>query len=307
MGYAKKQPANCISGKKNRTLCAYSLKEYMDAGLITALGVLAGSVSVGGGCILWYISSLTSTYERSYNRLSDADLLRLIQGHGAPMSSKMLASLSSLTRTEAYMRLQYLQMNGAIKILYDASDMSGTSYYAVKEPLPTNLEIPNHQPISEQDIVNIAYANAGRISPAHLCVVANIPYKEAKKLLKVHVKSGLIKSHYNSSWAKVYMLDIETSKARGILPASVPQRLESSPKVQQSSTELGRLDAAVIRLAVQHLGRLTPALLCMKNDIPIDQAKEILEVLYSKGVFDMRVSDSGNIEYWLTDNSLFES
>ncbi len=285
----------------------------METEVLVIIGTLTGSLSLGGGILAWYMRSLTSTYERSYERLSDARLLRLIQAHGAPMSSKALSAISTLTRTEAYMRLQYLQMNGAIKLMYDGSDMTGTQYYALKEPLPMNIELPHHRPISEADIVSIAYANAGNISPAHLCVVGNIPYKEAKKILKSYVKSGLIKTHYNSSWAKVYMLDSSVAKLKGIEPSYIPHRVNDDLPSQNTSGSLGgaaqsleQLDAAVIRLAVAHNGRLTPALLCMKNDIPINQAKEILENLYTKGVFDMRVSDSGNIEYWLTDTSLLE-
>ncbi len=63
-------------------------------------------------------------------------------------------------------------------------------------------------------------------------------------------------------------------------------------------------DDKIIAMAAQNAGSLTPAALCMKAQIPIDEAKKKLDHLQIKGVFEIDVDMHGNFVYHLTDRSL---
>ncbi|MEM1135821.1 MAG: hypothetical protein AAGI07_08265, partial [Bacteroidota bacterium] len=65
-------------------------------------------------------------------------------------------------------------------------------------------------------------------------------------------------------------------------------------------------DSEVIKLAASSKGKLTAASLCMKSGVSVDKAKETLNSLQDKGVFDIHVTDNGVIVYLLVDTDLIQ-
>ncbi len=66
-------------------------------------------------------------------------------------------------------------------------------------------------------------------------------------------------------------------------------------------------DAKAIKYAVKSGGRISIAALCMKADVSTEDAQRILENLQEKGIFEVKVSDSGTLYYELTDKDLIEN
>ncbi len=60
-------------------------------------------------------------------------------------------------------------------------------------------------------------------------------------------------------------------------------------------------DSQIIQWALENQGVITATLLCVKANIPIENAREILEKLHIKQVFDMEVNDKGVIVYKLQE------
>ncbi|TAF34625.1 MAG: hypothetical protein EAZ57_02580 [Cytophagales bacterium] len=63
-------------------------------------------------------------------------------------------------------------------------------------------------------------------------------------------------------------------------------------------------DDRIISIAAKNGGLITPASLCMNAQIPIDEAKKVLDNLQVKGVFEIDVDMNGNFVYHLTDSTL---
>jgi hypothetical protein len=77
------------------------------------------------------------------------------------------------------------------------------------------------------------------------------------------------------------------------------KRIFNSKKIRQelSQTEEQRNQKTVLRIAKENKGIVTPTLVAMNSDLSIEQADQFLQSLTKKGFADMRVRDSGKIEY----------
>jgi len=86
----------------------------------------------------------------------------------------------------------------------------------------------------------------------------------------------------------------------------VPTPIKQQTKISIPTQDKIKIpDADVISLAVEHKGRLTPTLLCLKMKIPMHEAKIKLEELYDQDVFLMQVDeDNALLEYQLRDKNL---
>ncbi len=57
------------------------------------------------------------------------------------------------------------------------------------------------------------------------------------------------------------------------------------------------LDKIIITLAIGQGGKITPAEVALKSDCSIEEAKNELDLLYGKGLFDLQLSEEGVIVY----------
>jgi hypothetical protein len=180
--------------------------------------------------------------------------------------------------------------------LYDANGIP--SVYTLKETLNPQFKINKKAgDLNETDIGLIAKNNGGvRISAAMISIATDCSVEEAKTVLIKCKDRGYITQHYGDLFESVYLIE------------KLPELLaENAAPNTFLAAQKSLSDAEIIELAVKQKGKLTASGLCLKKSISIDAAQEILDILHKKGVFDLRISDNGTIEYWLNDLSLLEN
>lgn len=255
--------------------------------------------------VIYYNKALKKTYEK----VSDAELIRLISQLGA-VDSKQIAARTSLTKSEVSMRLNSLSMYSSVQTLYNSM---GFALYQVKGNIPDINQIYSMEGLSPQDTVQTVVNATGEteITLAQLIVVYDLPLKEGYKKLKELVKQGVLTVSYSSSWRKIYTAtNIQPNTIHFQQP--ITQKQDSSKIIHQLAApkEEERLripDADVLQLAIDNDGRITPILLCAEKRISLQEAKEALDHLYDHGAFTIDVDeDSGSIEYWLRDKKLIK-
>ena len=72
-------------------------------------------------------------------------------------------------------------------------------------------------------------------------------------------------------------------------------------KVMNSGSEKEHPERLILKLAKENNGVLTVSEVALGADIPIDEAKKILETLVSKGFAELRVKKSGSLVYVIPD------
>ncbi len=263
--------------------------------LVLILGSIASACGLGS----LFVWGGYKTYQKSYAKISDSEILALVQRLGTLTSSR-LANNSVLTKNEAYWRLAMLYNKGALKVLYDETYTTG--YYALKENLNFNLKLPQNQVITEENMIWLAQQYQGRMSAAILVAATNLTVDEAKREIARFRDLGILSTQYDDNWQTVYVLNKDLSMK--IDSPIKPPAQEIQAPVNQSFTQI--TDAEVIGLAVKGKGKITVASLCLKKTISVEEAQKILDELYKKAIFDLKVSENGTIEYWLNDISLLE-
>lgn len=263
------------------------------------LAIILGSIGSAcglGGLFAW---GGYKTYQKSYAKVSDSEILSLVQRLGTLTSSR-LANNSILTKNEAYWRLAMLYSKGALKVLYD--EYYTTGYYALKETINFELKLPQNQTISEENMIWLAQQYQGRMSAAILVAATNLTVDEAKREIARFKDMGILSTQYDDSWQTVYVLNKDLPIKIDTTAKAPTQEIQMP--VNQSFVKI--IDAEVIGLAVKGKGKITVASLCLKKTISVEEAQKILDELYKKGIFDLKVTDNGTIEYWLNDMSLLE-
>ncbi|GAB4338674.1 MAG: hypothetical protein OHK0038_17470 [Flammeovirgaceae bacterium] len=258
--------------------------------IVTAIGGTVGAV--------YFQKEWTNFYKKSFDKLSDAQILHLFTKHGA-LDSKKLSKLTNLSRMEAYVRLTMLNNQGATKTVYDNY---GYSAYVLKHEAHASESIPSKpsEPLSEEDMLLIAAKTKSEINAINICLHTNLPYSEAKNEIKKWKDKGLLKTLYTSDMmSKTYILNKNIPEHILLKAANV---LSTQTKSKYSNTTLS--DSEIITLAVHEKGRLTATSLCLKKNIPIEVAQQQLERLHEKQVFEIVISDKGVVEYHLMDESL---
>ncbi|MFK7798158.1 MAG: hypothetical protein AB8E82_11940 [Aureispira sp.] len=248
--------------------------------------------------------------------IKDAELFQLINKTNHFITAAQLSEAVGVDIKKAKRHLAYLSQFGAIKSFYDAGGVS-TGVYQLVESLPLE-PIPNmnvHK-MSDREITEVLllYASDYQVTLAGLVVVFDIDIYEAKELLKRLLKNKQV-SYLFKGMSFIYVLNPAVRQASATTPAS--SMLKNELKVLRSRalpTQLPNVeerikipDADVIQLAIEHDGRLTPTLLCLKSKISIEEAKYKLEQLYEQGTFVMDIDESNYVmQYQLRDQSLLD-
>lgn len=146
--------------------------------------------------------------------------------------------------------------------------------------------------ISDREVIEIARQNGGEISAVLLCEKTDLSLDEAQTKINSLLMSDII--HQKWDWS-----DWSGSKYKYVLKDATKNYDAIESKKGKTIT-----DADVISVAVQSKGKVTPAALCLKLNISIDEAKKKLDELYKKEIFEIDVTETGTVTYLLSDKDL---
>ncbi|MGH1337803.1 MAG: hypothetical protein ACRBFS_16905 [Aureispira sp.] len=234
------------------------------------------------------------------------------------ITAEQLAEVTGMDQKVAYKRLWYLTYQKVIRGYYDSSGVQ-KGVFQLPENVPLEaIPTMDVNQMSDKEVVKtiLRYARDYQVTIAELVVIFNIDIYEAKEVLKRLRKSKLV-SRLRKGMKHIYVIDRSIQQQRNFSNYTdrkdlLKDKLEDVKRmVIPTPTEIGRIkipDADVIQLAIEHDGRLTPTLLCLKSKISIEEAKQKLEELYEQGTFVMDVDESNYVmEYQLRDKSLLDA
>lgn len=257
------------------------------------------------GMVYWAKNRLKGQHAESQHKLSDADLFKMMTQANHFLTVEQLVASSSLNKKEAKARLTHLGYQGVLRSYYDSSG-TGNAIYQLKEEVPLIASIrSNIKTFSEKEIIEmiLLHVDDYQVTVAELVVIFGIDIYESKALIQRLKKSGHI-SILRKGLKYIYVINqsirLKAPKLRTSAKKSALQKIQL-PIEQRIKIP----DADVIQLAIDHAGKLTPTLLCLKKKISIDEAKQKLEELYEQGAFVMDVDEVNYVmEYRLRDQSL---
>jgi len=271
-----------------------------------AIGIVIGSMIFAGVfAIVWGTKAYRENYERTQHKFPDAEVFKLMSRANHFLTAQQLAAVSPLDLSEASSRLTYLSMYGAIKGYADGSGMQ--SVYQLKEELPEDDVLPiSIEGLTDQQIIDavLSYSDDYQITIAELSVVFGLNINQATDVLKRLKKSGLVKPYWQG-FERIFVI----SSSLGTTTPQFNNRKDLTTMgkiaIPTNRERIKIPDADILGLAIQHEGRLTPALVCLKLEIPLTDAKAKLEDLHSQGALWLDVDErNAVIEYHLSDTSL---
>jgi predicted transcriptional regulator len=257
------------------------------------------------GIVYWARNRLKGQHAGSQHKLSDADLFKMMTQANHFLTVEQLVASSSLDKKEAKARLLHLGYQGVLRSYYDSSG-TGKAIYQLKEEVPLIASIrSNISTFSEKEIIEmiLLHVDDYQVTVAELVVIFGIDIYEAKALIQRLKKSGHI-STLRKGLKYIYVINQSIRLKEPKFRTS--SRKSELQKIQIPTEERIKIpDADIIQLAIDHDGKLTPTLLCLKKKISIDEAKQKLEELYEQGAFVMDVDEKNYVmEYRLRDRSL---
>jgi hypothetical protein len=257
------------------------------------------------GMVYWAKNRLKGQHAGSQHKLSDADLFKMMTQANHFLTVEQLVASSSLDKKEAKARLLHLGYQGVLRSYYDSSG-TGKAIYQLKEEVPLIASIrSNISTFSEKEIIEmiLLHVDDYQVTVAELVVIFGIDIYEAKALIQRLKKSSDI-SILRKGLKYIYVINQSMRLKEPKLRTS-PKKSDLQ-KIQIPTEERIKIpDADVIQLAIDHDGKLTPTLLCLKKKVSIDEAKRKLEELYEQGAFVMDVDEANYVmEYRLRDRFL---
>lgn len=247
------------------------------------------------------INSSRKIYKRAKKKFSDRQLLELFMTNDYVLTIKQFMQSSELSRTEAFLRMNNWVNYGVVRSLY-AND--GSTYFQLKTKI-SSLDAPHKwKDRSALQVLETLLANVEtyEISLTHLVWFFEMSMQEARKMMKVLLSEGHVKSHYNKKFQRVYVANLNS---RGQELGASKINLEELKPVDEEKLMVA--DSDLLKLAIENDGRLTPTLICVEKKIPLDDAQDLLDKLYAKGAFHIEVDEyDGVIEYWLRDAKLYK-
>lgn len=157
-----------------------------------------------------------------------------------------------------------------------------------------------YRSVTENDVIAMTLANDNKITSAALSSRTVLSNVQARQKLTTMLTKGILIQKHDSKHGYSTFYKIKYPE----LFKDLPKTAASSPLIQQEGKVLS--DAEVIASAVKAKGRLIPGVLCINADISIDQAKEKLQELQHKGVFDIEVNSTGALVYLLNDFETYQ-
>ncbi|WP_052599076.1 hypothetical protein [Aureispira sp. CCB-QB1] len=273
--------------------------------LVVLIGIIIFMVA-----LIYY--AVKAHYQKVYNdtkhKATDADIFKIMAQSNNFITEKQLATATDLTEKEATSRLAYLAMSGALRRYYDANgSMKGV--YQLIERVPLFDSLPAELfGLSEDEIISVilSHVNDYQITIAELVVIFGINVLDAKALLRRLTKAKKVNVLYNQSFQQIYVINQSLHTAAPVLRKLPAKKDKLSLELSQQQ-KIKIPDAAMLKLAIEHDGRLTPTLVCVKLQVSMDEAKLKLENLHEQGVFEVAIDEqNAMIEYQIRDRSLLD-
>lgn len=83
----------------------------------------------------------------------------------------------------------------------------------------------------------------------------------------------------------------------GVFPLAIGSWFLSWAFKEAMQNSRGSLDKTVIALAIAQGGKITPTEIALQSDCSIEEARVELDLLYTKGLFDLQLSEEGVTVY----------
>lgn len=148
--------------------------------------------------------------------------------------------------------------------------------------------------LSKQDVIAMAIQGGGKITSASLALQTGMTVPQAWWKLNQMSTSGIFSQKSTNQGSSILFV-LRNPELYQDLPQVPAPSLATRPQKEQVT------DAKVIAAAVKAGGQLTPGMLCLALEIPIEQAKERLQALQHNGVFDIDATEAGGFVYLLRD------
>lgn len=260
-----------------------------------------------GGLVWGIMAYYKSKYEASKYKISDLEVLKIMGRANHFITSKQLAEVTPLNLSEAKDRLNYLAVAKVVRGYQDGNGVM-TVFHLI-EDLPENKNLPiNIHGLTNQQVVDLIleYSDNHQVTIAELMVLFGLEIEAAKQLLKRLKKSGLVGRLWKGM-SLIHVIKNPSKTARTSLETITTTEKIALPNhsFEKDAIRLKIPDADVLKLAIEHKGRLTATLLCLKLKISMQEAQLKLEELYEQGAFIMDVNEKEAIvEYHLRDRNL---
>lgn len=176
-----------------------------------------------------------------------------------------------------------------------AGIIGGSMFWAFRRHY--SLAAKANEKLSNREIIALAQRSGGQLTVGKLLSESSLNAQEAQAKLQELTQVGILRVKYR--WWKgetLYLLNDSVI---------LNLKMEEAPTPLKKQTSASLPDAEVIRLAVETGGKLTPALLCLKAKISIDEAQAVLGRLYQKEVFTLEVTEGGAVAYVLMDKEMY--
>ncbi len=271
---------------------------------------LVSFISALGSSAYYFHNLSIKKLESSYKKITDRDLLVLVKKLGQINATELVKN-SNLDEKEANFRLKYLYEKGCLKFK--------NKEYKLFDDINFDIQLPEEESISAKSIIWLANQYNGVLYASMLIAAKGITFFEAKRTLKKFFKERILfflndptsqakenpwfadNPHDRRRTGYLLMPNLRTDSVSAQNIANLNPQPTANQEIKKTS------DAEVIELAIQGKGKITLAILCLKKDISVEEAEKILEKLYKKGIFELKVSEYGTIEYHLTDENLLET
>lgn len=251
------------------------------------------------------IYGIKAYYRRHYNlnkhKISDAEIFKLMGKANHFLSAEQLAAVSPLSLKEAQKHLMHLSFENAVRRYQDRGG-GIRSIYCLQEALPEAEVLPiSIQGLSDEQIVDavVNYCEDYQVTIAELSVIFGLDTAEAKTVLKRLKKKGLV----TTLWKGFSRINVIKKPLGETTPKLKVSALASKISTRIEEERIRIPDADVIQLAIDHEGRLTPTLVCLKLKIPMRDAQQKLDALYDDGAL---ILDAETMAYQLRDRSLLD-
>lgn len=247
-------------------------------------------------------------YEKTKHKATDAAIFKIMANANHFITEEQLAATTNLTVKEASQRLAHLAMEGALRRYYD-SNGSMKAVYQLIEGVPIFDSLPAElEGLSEDEIISIIllHVDNHQVTIADLVVIFGINVSDAKNLLERLKKAKKVNVLYNQSFQQIHVINQSLHVSQPVL-RTAPRKRDKAQLVIPAQEKIKIPDADVLQLAIEHDGRLTPTLVCIKLQVSMDEAKLKLESLHEQGVFEMGIDEQNALlEYKIRDRSLLD-
>lgn len=190
----------------------------------------------------------------------------------------------------------------------------GITFYVMYENKQKKLV---NSKISDQDVIQIAKENDGKINVAILCEHSTLTASEAKIKLKYLSDTGALSVDWKDmfSGGHSYVLkgrknkmfsgigqsiqELKQGKSwKDILPQLAEAVFNTNTQKEIPNQSVSK-DAQIIKVALQNKNVVSASLICVELNISIDEAQKKLEELRQKQIFISEIGDNGGLLYRL--------